>query len=111
MGRKLVRHIGYKAEWAGREHIAVDRWFPSTKRCSACHTVREGLTLADRRWRCEACGATHDCDLNAAMYLAQAGLRLLNEQRLERSSIAARGGRYLRNGSGPKGTGFRTGVR
>ena len=78
---ELVRQIGYKAEWAGREHIAVDQWFPSTKRCSACHEIREGLTLADRRWRCEACGTTHDRDLNAAKNLAQEGLRLLDEQR------------------------------
>ena len=78
---ELVRQIAYKAEWAGRTHIAVDRWFPSTKRCSACHAVREGLTLADRRWRCEACGAVHDRDLNAARNLAQEGLRLLDEQR------------------------------
>ena len=78
---ELVRQIGYKAEWAGRDHIAVGQWFPSTKRCSACHEIREGLTLADRRWRCEACGATHDRDLNAAKNLAQEGLRLLDEQR------------------------------
>ena len=78
---ELVRQIGYKAEWAGRTHLAVDQWFPSTKRCSACHTIREGLTLADRRWCCEACGAEHDRDLNAAKNLAQEGLRLLNEQR------------------------------
>ena len=77
----LVRQIAYKAEWAGRTHIAVDRWFPSTRRCSACHAVRDGLTLADRRWRCEACGAAHDRDLNAAKNLAQEGLRLLEEHR------------------------------
>ena len=78
---ELVRQIGYKAEWAGRHHVQVDPWFPSTKRCSACHAVREGLTLADRRWRCEACGAVHDRDLNAAKNLAQEGLRLLDKQR------------------------------
>ena len=78
---ELVRQVRYKAEWAGRTHIAVDPWFPSTRRCSACHTIREGLTLADRRWRCERCGAEHDRDVNAAKNLAQEGLRVLNEQR------------------------------
>ena len=78
---ELVRQIGYKAEWAGRTHIAVDRWFPSTKRCSGCHATQDGLTLADRQWRCDACGAHHDRDLNAAKNLAQEGLRLLDERR------------------------------
>ena len=78
---ELVRQVRYKAEWAGRTHIAVEPWFPSTKRCSACQAIREGLTLADRRWRCERCGAEHDRDVNAAKNLVQEGLRLLNERR------------------------------
>ena len=49
---ELVRQIAYKAQWAGRVHVQVDPWFPSTKRCSACHAVRGDLTLKDRRWRC-----------------------------------------------------------
>ena len=78
---ELVRQVRYKAEWAGRTHVAVDPWFPSTRRCSECHTIRDGLTLADRRWRCERCGAEHERDVNAAKNLAQEGLRVLNEQR------------------------------
>ena len=78
---ELLRQIRYKAEWAGRTHLAVDPWFPSTKRCSACHAIRQGLTLADRRWRCPACGVVHERDVNAATNLAQEGLRLLNEHR------------------------------
>ena len=78
---ELVRQIAYKAEWAGRDHVQVDAWFPSTKRCSACHAVGEDLTLAHRHWTCEACGARHERDVNAARNLAQEGLRLLNEHR------------------------------
>ena len=59
---ELVRQVAYKAEWSRRQHVAVDRWFLSIKRC---RTVREGLTLADLPWRCEACVAEHDRDLNA----------------------------------------------
>ena len=79
---ELRRQIAYKAQWARRTHIEVDRWFPSTRRCSACHALHAGLTLADRRWRCEACGAEHDRDVNAARNLEQEGLRLLTGQRL-----------------------------
>ena len=90
---ELRRQIAYKAQWAQRTHIEVDRWFPSTRRCSACHAVCEGLTLADRHWRCEACGAEHDRDVNAACNLEQEGLRLLTGQRPAGArSVNARGG-------------------
>jgi len=36
---------------------------------------------AERRWRCEACGAEHDRDVNAARNLEQEALRLLTGQR------------------------------
>ena len=78
---ELLRQIRYKAEWAGRTHLAVDPWFPSTKRCSACHAIRQDPTLADRRWRCRECGVVHERDVNAAKNLAQEGLCLLNEHR------------------------------
>ena len=78
---ELRRQIAYKAQWAQRTHIEVDPWFPSTRRCSACHAVRRDLTLADRHWRCEACGVEHDRDVNAARNLEQQGLRLLTGQR------------------------------
>ena len=78
---ELRRQIAYKAQWAQRTHIEVDPWFPSTRRCSGCHALHAGLTLADRHWRCEACGAEHDRDVNAACNLEQEGLRLLTGQR------------------------------
>ena len=78
---ELRRQIACKAQWAGRAHIEVDPWFPSTRRCSACHAVCRDLTLADRHWRCEACGVEHDRDVNAAINLEQEGLRVLSGQR------------------------------
>ena len=78
---ELRRQIAYKAQWAQRTYIEVDPWFPSTKRCSACHAVHAGLTLADCHWRCGNCGAEHDRAVNAARNLEQEGLRLLSGQR------------------------------
>ncbi len=103
---ELVRQIAYKAEWAGRHHVQVDPWFPSTKRCSGCHAVRKDLTLADRHWRCEACGAEHDRDVNAAKNLEQEGRRLLSEHppggaRWLRVEGKTPGPRPARSGSGP----------
>nr|WP_168515837.1 RNA-guided endonuclease TnpB family protein [Streptomyces sp. S1D4-11]QIZ00846.1 IS200/IS605 family element transposase accessory protein TnpB [Streptomyces sp. S1D4-11] len=82
--RKLARAISdaawsefrsmleYKAQWYGREVIAVDRWFPSSKLCSTCGTLQDKMPLNVRTWTCD-CGATHDRDVNAANNLLAAG--------------------------------------
>ncbi len=64
--------LEYKAQWYGREVIAVDRWFPGSKLCSTCGTLRNKLPLGVRTWTCD-CGTTHDRDLNAARNLKAAG--------------------------------------
>ncbi|MCZ0997678.1 RNA-guided endonuclease TnpB family protein [Streptomyces mirabilis] len=65
--------LEYKAQWYGREVIAVDRWFPSSRLCSACGTLRDRMPLKVRTWTCD-CGVTHDRDVNAAHNLLAAGL-------------------------------------
>ncbi|MFG2334242.1 RNA-guided endonuclease InsQ/TnpB family protein [Streptomyces sp. NPDC048604] len=65
--------LEYKAQWYGREVIAVDRWFPSSKLCSTCGTLQEKMPLNVRTWTC-GCGTTHDRDVNAAKNLLAAGL-------------------------------------
>lgn len=72
----LLDMLRYKAAWYGRTLVIVDRFFPSTRRCSACHTKGERLPLSVRAWTCAACGATHDRDGNAAVNLRDEGLRL-----------------------------------
>ncbi|MFF4780145.1 RNA-guided endonuclease InsQ/TnpB family protein [Streptomyces griseorubiginosus] len=65
--------LEYKAAWYGREVIAVDRFFPSSRLCSACGTLREGMPLHVRTWTCDGCGTAHDRDVNAAKNLLAAG--------------------------------------
>jgi putative transposase len=65
--------LAYKAAWHGRELVAIDRFFPSSKLCSACGAVHEKLPLNVRTWKCD-CGATHDRDVNAAINIRAAGL-------------------------------------
>jgi len=50
--------------------VTVNRWFPSSKTCSDCGAVDPDLTLAQRTYRCAACGLELDRDLNAAINLA-----------------------------------------
>ncbi|MFG2479633.1 RNA-guided endonuclease InsQ/TnpB family protein [Streptomyces fagopyri] len=66
--------LEYKAHWYGREVIAVDRFFPSSRLCARCGTLAKGMPLNVRTWTCEGCGATHDRDVNAAKNLLAAGL-------------------------------------
>ncbi len=71
--RELRSMLEYKAAWYGRTLVAVDRWFPSSKLCSACGTLQKAMPLNIRTWTC-ACGAFHDRDVNAAKNLLAAGL-------------------------------------
>ncbi|GEL20341.1 RNA-guided endonuclease InsQ/TnpB family protein [Pseudonocardia asaccharolytica] len=69
---RLVRILEEKAERYGRTVHKIDRWFPSSKLCSACGAVQESMPLAVRSWTC-ACGAVHDRDHNAAKNILAAG--------------------------------------
>ncbi|GAA0366245.1 hypothetical protein GCM10010319_50180 [Streptomyces blastmyceticus] len=66
--------LEYKAAWYGREVIAVDRFFPSSKLCSHCGALAGTMPLHVREWTCDNCGTTHDRDGNAARNLKAAGL-------------------------------------
>ncbi|MEU4150492.1 RNA-guided endonuclease TnpB family protein [Streptomyces sp. NPDC026659] len=71
--REFRNMLEYKAHWYGREVIAVDRFFPSSRLCSHCGALADRMPLHVRTWTCE-CGTTHDRDVNAARNLLAAGL-------------------------------------
>jgi putative transposase len=71
---ELLRQLTYKARWYGRTLVAIDQWYPSSKRYSACGHVLGSLPLATRQWICPACGIAHDRDVNAAKNIKAAGL-------------------------------------
>jgi putative transposase len=65
------RQLGYKTQWYGSRLVTADRFFPSSKTCSSCGAVKEELSLSEREFVCEACGAVLDRDENAARNLAR----------------------------------------
>jgi putative transposase len=67
---EFARQLTYKADWFGGELVTCDRWFASTKICSACGTTKKKLALAERTFRCSSCGLMVDRDSNAAANLA-----------------------------------------
>jgi len=74
---EFVRQLEYKAEWAGRQLVKINQWYPSTKRCSGCGYVVGKMPLHIRAWTCPECGTEHDRDVNAAINIKAAGLAVL----------------------------------
>lgn len=71
---EFVRQLEYKARWYGRELIGIDRWYPSSKRCSNCGYTMPKMPLSVREWVCPECGSIHDRDINAARNVLASGL-------------------------------------
>lgn len=69
----LREFLTYKCDWYGRDLVVIDRWYPSSKLCSACGHLTEKMPLNIRTWTCP-CGAAHDRDVNAAKNILAAGL-------------------------------------
>jgi putative transposase len=102
---EFARLLAYKQAWRQGEIATVDRWYASSKTCSACSTLKPVLSLAERTFECGNCGLTIDRDLNAAINLAtwaeknharvrdpQAGGPVNNAHRQERSDRHTRDG-------------------
>ena len=72
--RKMLQ---YKSQRCGRAFIMINRYFPSSQRCSSCaYTDGRLKDPRIRTWRCPACAALHDRDINAAINILNEGLRI-----------------------------------
>ena len=74
---EFIRQLEYKSEWAGRQMVKIDQWYPSSKRCSKCGYLMAKMPLEIRQWACPSCTTTHDRDINAAINIKAAGLAVL----------------------------------
>jgi len=92
---ELARQLDYKQVWRGGQVLVADRWFPSTRSCSRCGTLKQRMGLAERTFRCDRCGLVMDRDRNAAANLAawaeQHHARVPDRQAGGRVSNAPRG--------------------
>jgi len=73
---EIRRQLAYKLEWRRGTLTVVDRFYPSSKTCSRCQTVKAKLSLRERIYRCAHCNLVIDRDLNAALNLAAYGRRV-----------------------------------
>ena len=77
----FVAMLSYKAEWYGRIHVKVDRYYPSSQTCHDCgyqHSDVKTKRLA--YWTCPNCGIFHQRDENACLNILDESLRLYNTQ-------------------------------
>lgn len=73
---QIREQLAYKAAAVGGKVVKVDRWFASSKICSACGEQVAQLPLSVRAWACPSCGAEHERDGNAAVNIRNEAVRL-----------------------------------
>lgn len=83
---EIKRQLAYKAE----ELVQADLFFPSSKTCSCCGSVKEKLTLSDRTFVCDDCGFKCDRDENAARNLEKLAADRAVSARGDGSSVRRR---------------------
>ena len=70
---EILRQFQYKCKWHDRKIGAIDRWFPSSKRCNPCGHILNKLPLSVRTWTCPNCGSIRPRDRNAAENILAVG--------------------------------------
>ncbi|PIG94548.1 IS200/IS605 family element RNA-guided endonuclease TnpB [Gloeocapsopsis sp. IPPAS B-1203] len=117
--RKLAKHLcdvawgnfltmlEYKGDIYGCEVHYVDRFFPSSKRCSNCGYIKQDLTLSIREWECPECKSFWDRDINAALNLMlfSESKIPLEEGKSTPDQLVVRLGMNRNTGSGQEATG------
>ena len=71
---EFKRQMQYKCEWNEIEFVQADKYYPSSKTCSCCGSIKEDLKLKDRIYVCKECGLVIDRDYNASINLSNYGL-------------------------------------
>ena len=87
---EFLRQLEYKAKWHDRQIGAIDRWFPSSKRCNPCGHILDKLPLEIREWTCPSCNSLNLRDHNAALNILAVGQTVLRCDPAEVSSAKER---------------------
>jgi putative transposase len=76
----LINFLDYKCKYNDKQLIQINRFYPSSKSCSSCNSINEGLQLKDRKWVCKECGEIHDRDINAAKNILKQGILTIKSE-------------------------------
>ena len=63
------RQLEYKASYQQGQIYRVGNFYPSSKICGNCGSIKQDLTLKDRVYKCSNCGNIIDRDINASINL------------------------------------------
>ena len=96
----LLGQIRYKADWYGTEIVEADRWYPSSRTCSACGVVNPELGR-EPMWSCPNCGVIHDRNENAARNLGKLALLAVGEDVMLLDGGALAGGEAIAGETAP----------
>ena len=73
----FVNMLDYKLKEQGKMLIEIDKYFPSSQKCSCCGSINKALKdFSIRKWTCPSCGQVHNRDVNAAINIREEGKRL-----------------------------------
>lgn len=67
---EFKRQMDYKCQKYGIAFVEAPAFYPSSKTCSCCGSIKHDLRLSDRIYRCKECGLVIDRDFNASLNLA-----------------------------------------
>lgn len=71
---KFFSMLTYKSDWYGKSLVKINRFEPTSKKCSSCGWIKKDLTLKDREFNCENCGLIIDRDYNASLNIHSVGV-------------------------------------
>lgn len=74
----FIDELNWQCKKRGKILYKIDRYFPSSKTCSQCGNIKSNLILSNRIYKCDCCGFKLDRDLNAAVNIANEGMKKLN---------------------------------
>lgn len=75
--RMFTTMLQYKSMFLGKQTIKIDKWFPSSKTCSFCGSVKTELPLSSRVYKCNQCSSEIDRNLNVSINIREVGRELL----------------------------------
>jgi putative transposase len=72
----FTRMLDYKLSEQGKYLVRIDKWFPSSKKCSLCGVIKKEIHLSERLYRCD-CGFVGCRDINSAINIKNEGMRMI----------------------------------